>query len=231
MMTPATIAATLAQVPLFSDLPEHDRLHLAHATRPTQLSKGEILFHRGEACEGVYVVVNGQLKLSLLAANGMEKVVELIRAGQTCGEALMFLDKDYIVTASALSDTQVLHVGKIAILQGLAQDAHFARRMLAGLSRRMHGLICDIEAYSLASASQRVIGWVLSQTEHDSGTITLQLPTSKQILASRLNLTPETFSRILRDLNTQGLLAVEGRTFIVPDVAALRRFGAESEQA
>ena len=156
MMTPATIAATLAQVPLFSDLPEHDRLHLAHATRPTQLSKGEILFHRGEACEGVYVVVNGQLKLSLLAANGMEKVVELIRAGQTCGEALMFLDKDYIVTASALSDTQVLHVGKIAILQGLAQDAHFARRMLAGLSRRMHGLICDI----VTKSGNRIFGIV-----------------------------------------------------------------------
>lgn len=230
-MTLSQIANFFAQVPLFAHLPEHDRLALAQASRATVLGKGDILFHRGQPCEGIYVVTQGQLKLSLLAANGTEKVVELIRTGQTCGEALMFLDKDYIVTASALSDTQVLHVGKAAILQGLAQDAQFARRMLAGLSRRMHGLICDIEAYSLASASQRVIGWLLSQMEREDGATRIALSTSKQVLASRLNLTPETLSRILRDLSSQGLLHVEGRTFVVPNIVALRRFGAEHESS
>ncbi len=67
------------------------------------------------------------------------------------GEALMFMDKPYIVMAQTLADSLLLHVSKQAVFDELERDPAFARKMLAGLSRRLHGLIADVEAYSLQS--------------------------------------------------------------------------------
>ena len=80
-----------------------------------------------------------------------EKVVEIVSPGQSFGEALMFLDKPYIVFAQALSDAMLLHVAKHAVLEELARDPQFARRMISGLARRLHGLVRDVEAYTLRS--------------------------------------------------------------------------------
>ena len=80
-------------------------------------------------------------------------------------------------------------------------DRPSARRMLAGLSMRLHSLIADVESYSLRSSAQRVIGYLLQQAPDDEqGPTEITLPTSKQVIASRLNLTPETLSRIFHDL-------------------------------
>jgi len=106
-------------------------------------------------------------------------------------------------------------------------DEAEARRMLAGLSRRVHALMADVESYSLQSGTQRVIGYLLRQ-EAEGGegqaSYTVRLPTSKSIVASRLNLTPEHFSRILHELVERGLVAVEGRDVRIVDAQKLRDY-------
>jgi CRP-like cAMP-binding protein len=95
--------------------------------------------------------------------------------------------------------------------------------MLAGLSIRLHGLINDVEAYSLRSSAQRVIGFLLSQGAEDGlGNVTL--PAAKAVIASRLNITPETFSRILHDLGAAGLIHVDGKTITVTDWEKLQAY-------
>jgi len=84
-----------------------------------------------------------------------------------------------------------------------------------------------VESYSLRSSAQRVIGYLLQHCppENDcQGTLELTLPTSKQVIASRLNLTPETLSRILHDLTQAKLIEVHGRNIKVPDLRRLREF-------
>jgi len=118
-------------------------------------------------------------------------------------------------------------VSKHAVFEGLERDPDFARKMLAGLSRRLHGLIMDVESYSLQSGTQRVIGYLLRQDEDHAGAstpYTVTLPTSKAVVASRLNLTPEHFSRILHDLTEAGLIAVDGREVRIADIAKLRDY-------
>lgn len=210
----------LARLPLFNDLDPAELERIADGTRVLRLQKGEMVFRQGDPCEGFHTVVHGRIKLAFTAANGAEKVVEIIGPGQSFGEALMFMDKPYIVSAQAVADTMLLHVAKPAVMDELARSPVFARRMLAGLSRRLHGLIQDVNAYSLDTGTQRVIGYLLKEAMRDGEEITLQA--SKAIVASRLNVTPEHFSRILHDLSEQGLIKVRGRVITIPDIARLR---------
>jgi CRP/FNR family transcriptional regulator, dissimilatory nitrate respiration regulator len=219
------VPVLLAQLPLFSALAPEQIQRIAAAAREKHLAKGEMLFQKGDPARGFFVVVTGQIKLALPSAQGNEKVVEIIGARQSFGEAVMFMDRPFPVFAEALVDTQLLHIGKDAVFQLIDSDASFSRRLLAGLSMRLHSLVADVESYSLRSSAQRLIGYLLQHCPHEDDTVNrveIKLPTSKHILASRLNLTPETFSRILHDLADGGLIEVHGRNIIVPDLRRLR---------
>ena len=153
-------------------------------------------------------------------------MVEIIRPGQSFGEALMFLEQPYIVFAQALSDTMLLHVAKHAVFEELARDPGFARHMLSGLSRRLHDLVRDVEAYTLRSGQERVIGYLLADPASIAGgsePVEVHLSAGKSVIASRLNMTPEHFSRILHELSAAGLIEVNGPMVRIPDLARLRR--------
>jgi CRP-like cAMP-binding protein len=219
------IQAFLANLPLFKELAAAEIDRLAGGTTELHVPRGEIVFQKGDPCVGFHVVVYGQVKLSFVTPHGSEKVVEIISQGFSFGEALMFMNKPYIVMAQALSDTLLLHVSKDVVFDGIDHDPGFARRMLAGLSRRVHALMTDVESYSMQSGTQRVIGYLLRQEADGSegeARHAVILPTSKSIVASRLNLTPEHFSRILHELVDAGLVTVEGREVRILDAQKLR---------
>jgi CRP-like cAMP-binding protein len=137
----------------------------------------------------------------------------------------MFMEKPYIVSSQALADTLLLHVAKSVVFEGIEHDAGFARKMLAGMSRRLHGLIGDIEANSLRSGTQRVIGYLLKDEPGGDGD-GLTLEVGKAVIASRLSLTPEHFSRILHDLVDKQLIKVNGRKITILDIDKLRHYDA-----
>jgi CRP-like cAMP-binding protein len=224
---PATIQSLLANLPLFSDLREQDLGRIAARTSSVHAAKGETIFRRGDPCVGFHVIVYGQVKLGFTSAQGAEKVIEIIGPKQSFGEALMFLEQPYIVSAQALADSMLLHVSKAAVFHEIEADPMFARRMLSGLSRRLHGLVSDVESYSLRSGAQRVIGYLLRAVPESHGapkTTEITLPTTKNIIASRLNLTPEHFSRVLHDLTVAALIEVDGRTVRILDADRLRSY-------
>ena len=226
--TPIKNQSFLANLPLFRELSAEEIDRLAQGTREFHVPRGQILFRRGDRCEGFHVVVYGQMKLAFNAADGAEKVVEIMGPGQSFGEAVMFMEKPYPVYSQALADCLLLHIAKATVFEEIERDPGFARRMIAGLSRRLHGLIGDLEAYSLQSGTQRVIGYLLNAVPDGAAAgapVELRLPASKGVIASRLNLTPEHFSRILHELAEAGLIRVDGRSFSILDVDGLRRHG------
>ena len=218
--------AFLASLALFKELAPSELERIAAGTAALNVPRGEIIFNRGDPCEGFHVVVYGQVKLAFISAEGSEKVVEIIAPGYSFGEALMFMEKPYVLMAQALADSMLLHVSKSVVFAEIERDPVFSRKMLAGLSRRLHGLISDLESYSLQSGTQRVIGYLLRQDAHENGNAryVVTLPASKAIVASRLNVTPEHFSRILHDLIQAGLIAVEGRNMTILDAERLKNY-------
>jgi CRP/FNR family transcriptional regulator, dissimilatory nitrate respiration regulator len=218
----------LSRLPLFHELSAAQINSIASDTRARHLPKGEILFHQGDQPHGFFVVIEGQLKLGFASAQGNEKVVEIIGPRQSFGEAVMFMARPYPVFAQALTDAWILQIAQQTVFDLLATDTSFARAMLAGLSRRLHSLIGDVEAYSLRSGAQRVIGYLLQQCADQDvagDEPSVNLPISKHVLASRLNLTPETLSRVLHDLVSSKLISVQGRQVTIHGLQKLRDFG------
>lgn len=227
--TPADIPGILGRLPLFQELGPEQILAVAVGVREKHLSRGKMLFQKGDAARGFYVVLGGQIKLAFPSAQGNEKVVEILGPRQSFGEAVMFMERPYPVFAEALVDSMLLFIDRTVVLELIAKDASFARKLLAGLSQRLHGLVQDVESYSLRSSTQRVIGYLLQQCpeggdNHGKGEVELTLPTSKQVIASRLNLTPETLSRVFHDLSERSLIRVSGKVVAIVDVNLLRQF-------
>ena len=222
------IQSLVANLPLFRELGSQEIERIATGARTLHAARGETLFRKGDPSDGFYTVVYGQIKLAFHSANGAEKVVDLLGPNQTFGEAVMFMERPYPVYAQALADSLLLHVSKAVVFEEIDRDPAFARKMIGGLARRLHGLVSDLEGYTLHSGTQRVLGYLLrGMPEHEAPDtpIEISLPTSKSILASRLNLTPEHFSRILHDLTELGLIRVEGRSIKILDAEGLRHHG------
>lgn len=200
----------LANLPLFEEIAPADLQRLAQGCRLRNFSRGENIFSVGMPCEEFHVTITGQVKLFALSPSGQEKVIELAGPGISFAEALVFTGKPYIINAQALSESIVLSVGKAAVVREIEDDPRFAMRMLAGISRRLHGLVHDVQAYSLHNGMQRVIGYLLHPLEENPATI-----------ASRLSITPEYFSRVLHELESAGLIRVDKREIHIPNAARL----------
>lgn len=226
-----TVRDVLAGLPLFSQLSPGQLDLVAADSRPARIARGEVLFHAGDDCTAFYCVVTGQVKLTLSSADGAEKVLEIISAGETFGEAVMFAGRPYPVTATALLPSVLLGVPSAVVLDLVAADPMFARRMLAGMAVRLHTMINDVEALTLRTSTQRVAGLLVALAgDRPEPGAEVTLPAGKAVLASRLSLTAETFSRTLRDLTAAGVIAVRGRRLTVLDVRGLA-VAAGAEQA
>lgn len=218
----------LATLPLFSNMREEELQRLALGCQLRRMERGKVIFRAGDPCTEFHVNVLGQVKLFVISPTGTEKVVELAGPGNSFAEAVMFMGVPYVLSAQTLTDSLILSIDKSVVLDEIAANSEFALRMLAGLSRRLHGLIKDVEAYALHSGVQRVIGYLLGddvdETEGESQAITVSLPVSKAAIASRLSLTPEYFSRVLNELETAGLIQVDKRDIHITDTARLANY-------
>ncbi len=220
----------LSVLPLFGDLSPAQRQRLVAGCALQPFAQGQQVFSVSDQCQAFYVVVTGKVKLYVASPSGQEKVIELIAPSQSFAEAFLFLDIACMVNAQALSDSLLLRISKAVVVGEIQRDPQLAMNMLAGISRRMHGLIRDVEGYALHSGTQRLIGYLLREIESGTctpgeGCLTVALSASKATIASRLSLTPEYFSRVLHELEVAGLIEIQKREIRILNVPALAAFG------
>ncbi len=190
-----------------------------------RLKRGDTLFRQGDAPAGLFAVVHGRIALTSAPSGERERIAEVIGAGRSFGEAIMFLERPYIVGARAMGDALVLQVSKQTIFTELERSSGFARRIIAALAAKLHATVRELELYALGSSGQRLAAWLLQQAPASAdGPAAVALPSAKRAVASRLNLSPPHLSRILRQLSDAGLIQVQGRKVQIPDPAALRRW-------
>ncbi len=217
-----------ANVPLFAQLDHKALARLTKSAVEISAPRGTTLFSTGDACNGLHAVISGRVKLALPAPGQSEKVIALLSAGSTLGAAAMFLQEPHGLSAETLSDTKLVHIPRASVLACVTRDSQFACQMIVALSRRQRELIAEIESSTLHSGTERVVKFILNELEPEAGdgAAAITLPAKKRIIASRLDLTHEHFSRILHDLSAARLIKVEGANVMVPDVRKLRSYHA-----
>jgi len=223
-MDKAQIAQRLSQFYMFSELQPAQIEPLANGTRMIDAPRGGILFNRGDRAHGFYLLLEGQIKLGVISPQGDEKVIGLIQPGESFGEAVLFLERTFPIYAQATLDSKVLLITRDAIFDILDNDVTVVRRMLAGISARNRQLVNDIESISLQNSTQRLIGYLLQISTDSPNPERVQLPANKLTIASMLNITPETLSRVMLRLQTAKLIEVNGKEIVITNVAGLRNF-------
>lgn len=224
MMDKTLIARRLNEFYMFSELQAAQIEQLVSGTRVLDVQRGGTLFNRGDQAHGFYLLLEGQIKLGVISPQGDEKVIGLIQPGQSFGEAVLFLERSFPIYAQATLDSKVLLITRDAIFDILDSDVTVVRRMLAGISARNRQLVNDIESISLQTSTQRLIGYLLQISTDSPNPERVQLPANKLTIASMLNITPETLSRVMLRLQNARLIEVNGKEIVITNVAGLRNF-------
>ena len=209
---------------LFAALDDAQFARVTAGAARVALAADQILFQRGEPARYFFIVIDGEVKLALQSRAGEEKVVERLGPGQSFAEALMFVDAPrYPLAAVALEPSTVVAIAASEFLALLRASPDTCLRLLADLSRRLHARIREIEELTLESATHRLVRHLLALAPAGAaGPATVTLEESRQLLASRLAIKPETLSRILRGLADAGAIRVDGRQIELTDPARLR---------
>ncbi|NCA70333.1 MAG: Crp/Fnr family transcriptional regulator [Sphingobacteriia bacterium] len=214
--------SALRRSPLFQALDATQLARVMERATQVRLAEGQMLFRQGDPVGRFYLVRTGRMRLFRLAADGAEKVIELIGPGETFAEALMFMGTGrYPVCAAALSPSDLIGIDADDFAAMLRDAPQTSFALLGMLSRRLHERIAEIDNLTLHSAAVRVARWLLRQLPEGASELTLTV--RKVVIASRLSITAETWSRIMRRLMDEGVLVVDEHRIRVLDQERLRR--------
>jgi len=213
----------LRRNPLFAGLDEDQLARVLQTAQVIKLDSGEHLFEAQQEARHFFMVRSGAIRLYLSSPDGSEKVLHLVTPGQTFAEAITFMDRQrYPVNASAVSKGEVIAFSNSTFREILQESTDTCFRLMADLSGWLKRQIDEIDALTLQNATLRFTNYLLHHIPagqlHD---VQVELAAPKHVIASRLSIKPESFSRILRNMQQSGLISVESNTICIKDVAAL----------
>ena len=205
---------------LFSALSDPQLERVRRHSHITDMVEGESLFFQGDKATSFYLMLSGRVKLFRVSPDGKEKVVEIMEAGASFAEALMFMDRpNYPVTATALAPSRVVVINCREYKAMLHESIESCFLLMGNMSFRLRALIHEIDALSLDTGTVRTVAYLLHQATE--GVTSFELKVAKSVIASRLSVKPETSSRILKSLHERGIVTIEGRNVIIQDREAM----------
>lgn len=218
----ATLFAKLRRAAIFEGLSDAEMTRVAGYCEISRVAKGEVIFREGERVTGFYIVSRGVIQAFRRGAAGNEQLIHLVHAGESFAEAALTSENGYPASSRALEDSEVVKISKQPFFEHLQDCPALALRMLASLSRRLHGLVATIETFQLRDTESRLLRWLLDRCTAISGPATITVTTTRNVLATELGTRRETLSRLLGRLREDGALEVRGRQITIADTAGLR---------
>ena len=224
MNTNKILPGELSRHPLFGGLNDDQLSRLLETAQVIRLDEHQHLFQCQQKARQFFMVRSGTIRLYLSAPDGAEKVIHLITAGETFAEAITFMEGQvYPVNASALDSCEVLAFSNHTFRSILRESTDTCFRLMADMSTWLKRQIADIDALTLQNATLRFTNYLLHQAPagitHD---VTIKLGAPKHVIASRLSIQPESFSRILRNLQREGHITVDGNLVHIKDISTLK---------
>ena len=213
------------RAPLFRAMGPTIALRLLGDKQPKAYARGEGVFVQGEPANGFFCVLEGWAKLYRPREDGDEVIVAIFAAGETFAEAVMFQGGQYPVSCEAATPSRILKIDAANLRREVMEEPQLVFDMLAAASLRLRELVDEVEQLKARSAPERIAGFLVKQASGTSGAVQVTLPYEKALIASRLGIQPESFSRALRKLARIGV-AVDRDSVKIRDIATLAAFAA-----
>lgn len=210
---------------LFTGLDEEIVRFFVENSRPKTYEKGTELFSMGDSADAFFLILEGWVKLYRMTRDGEEAIINVFAPGETFAEAAVFGPQQvYPVNAQAVEKTELLEIPRKLFVDKIKEDSDFALRILGSISARQRYLIQQIEQVTVKSAPQRIGAFLLRLSPPGKNAhIEVSLPYDKSLIARRLNIQPETFSRALAKLKPYGV-SMKGRQVVIEDAEKLIEF-------
>lgn len=197
-------AAILDDCSLLRGVSAAHRRRLVDMARRVTFPAGTLVFRQEDPCPGIYCVGSGVVRVYRIGAGGKEHTLHMAGAGQTFAEVAVIGGFPCPAYAEVTQAAQCALLPASAILAMLRDDHAFCLELLVGMSHWVRHLTGLIEDIALRDASGRVARHILQAGPDGRGTV--GLAGLKKHIASHLNLTSETFSRVLRKLADSGVI-------------------------
>jgi CRP-like cAMP-binding protein len=205
-----SLPRTLRTVPLFSQLRESDLELLAPLLSEREYPRNRVIRFTHDPCDAFYVVLSGQVKVMLIAEDGREVVLSLVRAGDFFGEMALLDDEPYAASVIAMEDTTLLVLRRDDFRRSIRELPEMSFGLLRALCGRLLEADHKIGGLMLLDVTGRVAHLLLElESRHDDAVIR-DLPTH-QVMAQMVGSSRETVSRTISAMMTKQLIeAVDG---------------------
>jgi CRP/FNR family transcriptional regulator, cyclic AMP receptor protein len=212
-------AELISRIPLFAGLNEPELESLAARAVERHFAPEDSLFWEGDPAEGMFLLVEGAVKIFKTSSSGREMMLDLVAAPSSIAELPLFDGGPYPASVRAVKPATTLFLNKQDFYQACRQNPDLPLKILAVVGRRLRTLVMVVESITFGSVTKRLAKLLLDIVEaQESPAIAL----THQELASRLGTVREVVSRNLARFRVQGLVKLEGREITVADQAGLR---------
>jgi CRP-like cAMP-binding protein len=197
--------STLRAVPLFSQLRESDLESLTRLFKPSECAKNRVILFAHDPCEAFYIVLTGQVKVMLIAEDGREVILSLVRAGDFFGEMSLMDDEPYSSSAIAMEDSSLLVLHRDDFRRSIAEMPGMSFGLLRALCGRLLEADHRIGGLMLLDVTGRIAHLFLEMAAKGKGDFIADPPTH-QIIAQMVGSSRETVSRTVGAFVTQNLI-------------------------
>lgn len=211
----------IAAIPLFAGLDPAEIEALAGCTAEKRYKTGAALFHEGEPCNGIYLILEGRVKIFKTSPAGREITLAVETAPACVAEVPLFDGGPYPASVSAIGAVSVAFIDTRDFQNVCRTHPEVSLKLLAAAGLRLRQLVSVIERVTFGSVRQRLAAQLIQLSE-EAGAEAFTLPTTHQELASRLGTVREVVSRNLSRFQSDGLIRIAGRQVELRDAAGLR---------
>ncbi len=225
MLLATTPSEYLSQSRLLRDLPQEVIQSLSGLTQKHYFQKNQTLFSQGDNAHHVYIIVQGWVKLFRDTLDGKEYIVDVLSEHMSFGEHALFSGNIYDYSAQAVEPLTVLSIPLQHIRHLMEHSVDFMRVLLRHFARQQAHARDEFEHLAVQTAAQRVGCFLLRLCPRDAaGSMSILLPYDKTLLASRLGMQRETFSRALSSLQKSANIQVNGAEVTIQDIHDLSSY-------
>jgi CRP/FNR family transcriptional activator FtrB len=213
----------LGDVPAFAALPDGVLERLAVDAREHAVPAGGTIYLHGNRPQHLHVLLEGQVGLFGIGADGESTVVEVLRAVDEFTLAAVLTDSPYLTSARALTPVRLYLIEAERLRDIVRSEPELAVVMITSLSRHYRMLVQQVKDLKLHSTAQRLGCFLLGLAREQRDPKKLKLPYDKQLLAARLGTTPENLSRAFATLRAHGVRTT-GSLVSLDDLGGLTEF-------